>query len=157
MKNILRSVGVIIALSCVTATLLTGCTPENESSTADSSASATVSPASSAQIFASQSKTLEEERPDAQAAFTKTGSGPDAIDVPALPEGKKRIGIVINCDSDSDWKINIAQKTPANATAKCMVDIVQAADFPIDSPKEATKLDLDLPPVTTYWLTVYYL
>ncbi|NYE93987.1 hypothetical protein FHU41_000208 [Psychromicrobium silvestre] len=119
-------------------------------------ATSTSSVPAAAQFFSSQSKALDEKQPTAQAAFTKEGTGPGTIDVPALPVGKTRIGLVINCTEGVDWKVAIPQKTAANAGAPCSEGITPIADFAIDSPKGVTKLELSLSSSTTYWLTVYY-
>lgn len=126
--------------------------PESES-TPTAAASATLP--SDQSIFTEQSNILSEKNPSATVVMNRSDAGSGDLKVPALPDGKTRLGLLINC-SGGAWSVVVDQDTPANSGAPCSLTITPSADFPLDSPSSETIVKLVVPHSTKYWVTIFY-
>lgn len=154
------AVGIVALATVATLGACTGVnTPVSSSTSTSTSASTTgsssVSLPSDETVFGAQSKVLLDQNPTASVVQTSTGDGDKTFTIPALPEGKTRIGLVINCSS-GDWKVHIDQVTPASSGALCSLDITPSADFPVDNPEKENKLSINAQSSAKYWITIFY-
>lgn len=154
------AVGIVALATVATLGACTGVnTPVSSSTSTSTSASTTgsssVSLPSDETVFSAQSKVLLDRNPTASVVQTSTGDGDKTFTIPALPEGKTRIGLVINCSS-GDWKVHIDQVTPASSGALCSLGITPSADFPVDNPEKENKLSINAQSSAKYWITIFY-
>lgn len=121
----------------------------------ETASTATATFPSDQSIFTEQSHILSEKNPSATVVMSRSDTGSADLRIPALPDGKTRVGLLINC-AGGDWSVIVDQDTPANSGAPCSLNITPSADFPLDSPSSETIVKLTVPNSMKYWVTIFY-
>ncbi|MCZ2404568.1 hypothetical protein IV498_15625 [Paenarthrobacter sp. Z7-10] len=103
-----------------------------------------------------QKHALLDRGPSAVVAVALTGKGPTILTVPRVPAGRKRIGVSVNCDKGTAWKVTLDQRTPASSHALCDMDFIPSVDFPVDHPERNNTLKISIDSGARFWITVYY-